>query len=443
MDLVKRAWELKQALLDFVLDAEGDLAVALESYTAEHLAQFQQQDMNQRDLVLDAFLTEGRVGDKTPLDLFVASQAELSADDRDLLARWPHAFTGLFAVVQMQPEQLELMNWLTAKHYTVKLADPRRQEETKRFRLGEIILARILPLDQATWMFTGPWVVMGNLGKPKLAVAIGNFKQNFKPYLYSDAPELLEEAWKSVERYHQDFLDFFGSDQVAFPGYQLSKKLSEFQAILSNRQLEEAGIDRSKSMAEIAAEAGMTEEDIEETAAAMGVDAGTMAKMMKSQEAVSKMVTPQIELPAEFKKAESVTVLADPRWGQMFLPTYHQVEALLQAEDWQSQKGADKLIRQYLEDPAINAFVWRKLAEQDPDRLEAVLQTVLERPDFKLQTDLDSLLTEYGKPLEPELPEIASVPLHLHNLFQEALAEVQKSKPKDKDKGKKVAKGFR
>jgi hypothetical protein len=54
---------------------------------------------------------------------------------------------------------------------------------------------------------------------------------------------------------------------------------------------------------------------------------------------------------------------------------------------------------------------------------------------------LDGLLQESQKPLKPELPEIASVPIHLHELFQEALAEVQKSKPKDKGK-KKPKKGF-
>jgi len=38
---------------------------------------------------------------------------------------------------------------------------------------------------------------MGKLGS-KLAVAIGNFKENYKTALYSDAPELLEQAWQSA-----------------------------------------------------------------------------------------------------------------------------------------------------------------------------------------------------------------------------------------------------
>jgi hypothetical protein len=153
------------------------------------------------------------------------------------------------------------------------------------------------------------------------------------------------------------------------------------------------------------------------------------------------MVTPKIELPADIKKAEQVTVLAHPRWGQMILPTYTQFKQLLETEDWQAVKGSGTLVRRYLEDQEINAFVWRRLAEDSSEPLERMLQTFLNRPEFNLQRDLDTLLKEFNKSLEPELPEIASVPLHLHELFQEALEEVNKSKSKAKTK-QKSKKGF-
>jgi hypothetical protein len=115
---------------------------------------------------------------------------------------------------------------------------------------------------------------------------------------------------------------------------------------------------------------------------------------------------------------------------------------MLEAEDWQRVNNAEKLVRKYLEDPAINAFVWHRLVEQYPTELEKVLQGVLNRPNFNIESDLDALLQEYNKPLEPELPEIASVPMHLHNLFEEAVAEVNKSKSKGKGQ-KKAGKGFK
>ncbi|UBF23584.1 hypothetical protein K9N68_17530 [Kovacikia minuta CCNUW1] len=440
--ILERSRELKQALIDYVLDADGDLAVALETFSAEQLAKSSQQGGQQQTLVIDRFLTEGKIRDKTPIDLFVESHAkELSKDDRQLLQNWQRTFIGLFAVTQILPDGFELMNWLTAKHYTVKPDSPTTQKDLERAKPGEIILTRIAPVTNEYWTFSGPFTLMGSLGKPKLAVAIGNFKDSYKGFLYSDAPELLEEAWRSVEKYHQDFLDFFGSDEITMSGYELGKKIAEFQSIIAKKQLAEAGIDESKSMAEIAEEAGIDDDEIEEMAETMGTDAKSVAAMMKSKETVTKMVTPKVELPPELKKAEKVTVLADPRWGQMFLPTYTQFKTLLETEDWQSIQGSEALVRKYLENQTFNAFIWRRLAAAYPTQLEVILQTILERPTFDLETDLDSLLQEYKKPLQPDLPEIASVPLHLHELFQEALAEVSKSKPKDKDK-KKAKKGF-
>ena len=420
------------------MEAEGELAESLETYAAQK-SRPERQDIAQRDLIIDTFLTEGKVGDKETLDIFLENQPDLSPSDRNLVSNWRRSFIALFAVIQVLPDGFELMNWLTAKHYIVKPNNPLTLEEMARFKEGEILLSRIAPITDTYWMFSGPCIPMGRLGKPKLAVAIGNFKDNYKNALYSDAPELLELAWQSVEQYHQDFLEFFGSDEVTIPGYQLNKKIEEFQEILTKRRFAAAGIDENKSLSELAEEAGMTQEEMKAAAEEAGADSKEIAQMFDSKNP-TKMVTPKVELPASLKKAEQLTALTHPRWGQIFLPTYSRFKAMLEAEDWQNIEGAEKLVRQYLEDPAINVFIWHRLAKTYPNQLEKLLQTVLQRPEFKI-SDLDALLQEYNKPLEPYLPEIASVPLHLHNLFQEALAEVNKSKPKGKGK-KKLGMGF-
>jgi hypothetical protein len=442
---LERARELKQALIEFVLEAEGDLAQSLESYVAaksrshgnRHDATYEQ------NLLIDSFMSEGQVGDKQPMDLFIESHPELSQSDRALVKSWQRSFMGLFAVTKIQPDGFELINWLTAKHYIVKPNDLVTLKEMARFKEGEILLTRIAPVTDTYWMFSGPCMPMGALGKPKLAVAIGKFKDNHKDALYSDAPDLLEQAWESVAEYHHQFIDFFGSDEVTLPGYQLNKKITELQELITKRQLAAAGIDESKSLSELAEEAGVTEDELKVAAEEAGADSAAISQLFDSSQGKTKMVTPKVELPAELKKAEQVTVFSHPRWGQMFLPTYTQFKTILESEDRNTNPTTNQLVRKYLEDPAINAFIWHRLAQLYPTQLEKVLQTFLERPEFKLDRDLDDLLQEYNKPLEPELPEIASVPMHLHNLFQEALAEVNKSQSKSKGKKKqKTGRGF-
>jgi hypothetical protein len=420
----ERAIELKQALIDFVLDAEDDLATALETYSAAQLAQVAQspaQNLMPSEMVIESFLIAGKIGDETPIDRFCQQESQLIERDRQMLKQWHRGFPGLFAVVQILPEGLELMNWLTAKHYHVQLP------QSSKLTPGEIILTFLSPV-ASQWLGSKA-VFLGKLGKPKLAVAIGNFKQCYGHYLYSDAPELLIEAWRSVERYHQDFTEFFGTDEVTLPGYQWAKQLAAFQDMLTQRQLTAAGIDSSRSLQQLAEEAGLPPEELEVIE--------QLATDNKSSETPgNKMVAPQVELPPHLKKADHVTALSHPRWGQTFLSLYSSLKATLETPT----PNTEALVLQALQDPQMNAYLWQRLAQQYPQSLEQALQAGLARPLFHL-SELNALLQEFHKPLEPVLPEIASVPLHLHELFQEALLEVSKDKSRNKVK-RKPAVGF-
>lgn len=428
-DIFQRARELKEELTDFVLDAGGKLAIALETFSADRLKGVKTTDLNQQELLIDRFLVEGRIDGKSPIDLFLST---LKSDrDRELVAGWKRGFIGLFAIEEKRDNGFQVMNWLTAKQYRVTVSDRSTLESMTRYKIGEILVAMILPVTEGEWMFSGAPTTLGSLGKAKLAVAIGNFKENYPDYLYADAPDLLELSWESVERYHRDFVDFFGADEITLSGYELNKKLTEFQTKIAKRNFEKAGIDPSKSIGELLENAALNDEEraaIEETLKTSGATKST------------KMVQPKIELPPHLKKAETVTVLAHPRWGQVFLANYHPIKKLLENPAEQERESAKKLIDVYLRSPEITYFVWEKLARHYPESLETLLQRTLARSTFSINTDLKPLLLEYGKPSEPRLPEIASVPVHLHDLFRSAYLEV--SKPKTKNSSKKTAKGF-
>jgi hypothetical protein len=351
--ILERSRELKQEAIEFVLDSEDELAIALESYVAANsqVGENRYDAAFEKNMLLDMFLTEGKIGEKTPIDLFIENKPELSQSDRHLIDNWRRSFIALFAVNQILPDGFELKNWLTDKDYTVK-SDFKTLESMAKFKLGEILLTRISPVGDNEWMFSGPCRPMGNLGKPKLAVAIGNFKDNYKRYLYSDAPDLLEEAWQSVEKYHQEFVEFFGSDEVTMPGYQLNKKIAEFQEISTKKRLAAAGIDESKSLSELAADAGISEAEIKAAAKEAGAESQDIEQLFNGNNK-TKMVMPKVELPENLKKAEQVTVLTHPRWGQMLLPTYSKFKQMLEADNWQTVPNAEKLVRNYLEDPAI------------------------------------------------------------------------------------------
>lgn len=460
------AQTLRQALLDFVLDAEAEVASALEAFTAKQLkvlANGLLRDRAQMNAAVEMFAMQESAAGKPVLDWFLAQDPSLSEGDRALVKTWRNSFIGLFTVQSIEQanapthaptnaahnlgsghaaKTFTLSNWLTSKSYSV-IPSQVELETLKRVGPNDIILTRILPLTQNQWMFSGPRVLLGKLGKPKLAVAIGNFKTHHPSDLYADAPELLETAWRSVEDEYQSFIQFFGSDEVTLPGHQLSQRLTDFQAAITQARLQSTGIDEGTSLKDLADQVGLDAAEI-----AAELPAGISEKMIHNaleKAASPEMVMPPVDVPAHLKQAGRVTVLAHPRWGQVFLADYESIKTLLgnqrshfDSPDFSSLDLTPEdllLLRQFAENPEAKAFVWERLAHQYPVQLEQCLGQILERPDFSLDKDLDIFLNLFNKPLTPELPETASVPKHLHDLFQDAVTEVYQTQPKGRGKG--------
>ena len=432
MSDIERALQLKENLIDFVYDARGAIAVALETYAADKGTK-NSYGIKQQNLTVDLFLTQGQVEDRTPLDLFIET-SNLSTQDKSLVELWQGNIIGLFEIQAIEANCYRLMNWLTAKTYKVYGHSGMPDKETSRWQPGEIILAQIAPINEHEWFFFSDRIIKGRLSQPKLAVAIGEFRDNYSEFLYADAPQLLEQAWESVAVYHQEFVDYLGSDRITMPGYKLNQKIAEIQQIISRKKLADAGIDDNKSLSELLAESGKSEEEFTQAATDLGADAEAVSSAIENKDKLS-MVTPKVDLPPEIKQAESVTVFSHPKWGQMFLPTYEKLTNLLVSENFEAAE-ANSLVRKYLEQPEANYYVWQQLKQQYPQALEKLLSSYLDSPNFSLD-ELDKLLLKYDKSSTPKLPAIASVPIHLNNLFEAAVAQVQKTKSKSKKKKKK------
>jgi hypothetical protein len=434
---LQQVGDLKQAAQTFILEADGALATALELYSADcfrHWSDANLQGVSRSSLAVDMFLTEGVVDGQSVLESFLASRPDLSLADRALVQSWEKTFSGLFVVLQAMSGRYELMNWLTEKRYWVAVSGLESAEELARLGAGEMLIARLAPAGEQTWMISGPLMLLGKLGKPKLAVAIGNFKKWFPDHLYGDAPELLEEAWQSVEAYHRDFVEFFGSDRLTLSGYELNKKLQDYQDLVTRRRLAAAGVDGTRPLQDLVDEAGISAEEMADSLAEMGAEGRQVNRLLKSRQAV-KMAMPPIQLPEELRRAEAVTVFVHPRWGQTFLSDYVRFTHLLQSQDDKAPAQLDRLTQKYLRSDDIHSYLWQCFAQEHGSPLLASLERCLDCADLTPQT-LEASLAGAGKPLTPALPEIASVPVHLNTLFQEAMQEVTQNSAKKRAKPK-------
>ncbi|MBD2327991.1 hypothetical protein [Alkalinema sp. FACHB-956] len=423
---IDRAVQLKQEIIDFIYDAEGEGAIALEQYSARQLKQPNPGNWPNRELLLTRFMVEDQTLGKPPIETFIQHHPALSPAEQQLIRSWTQAIVSLFEITEVLGEgYYQLQNWLTQRSYRVHLGHV-ASEIQARLQPQEICLVQIAPFQGDRWMALTQPVLLGRLGKPKLAVAIGNFRQCYRRYLYSDAPDLLEESWRSVEKQYHASQAFFGSSIVTLPGRQLNQRLKAFQDTLSDQQLQNAQVNAEEILENAIADAEDTLTETEN-------------RQLNSAKA-SKMVIPPMELPPTLQQAEAVTMLTHPRWGQCFLTSYASLEQYLQSGKGYSIEQAVQAFRKLLNDPAVPVFVFQHLAALYPVAVETLVQQTLEQPDFTLAR-LNDQLYAMGKPLEPELPDTASVPLHLHELFQEAFIAVSKAQAK-KTKAS-PAKGFK
>ncbi len=443
---------MKQALVDFVLDAEGEIATELEAFSAKQLGRWSNpalSGLSRSELAIDMFVTEGVVNGRSLIEWFIDNSTDLLDADKNDLQRWIASFSGLFVVSHVEeasspdaPPVYTLMNWLTEKRYRVYPVASEFSELLARMSPGEIVLARLLPVTEDAWTFSGPFTLFGKLGKPKLAVAIGNFRKWFPDSLYGDAPALKEAAWNSVRQQYDDFIEIFGGEQVTLSGYELNKKFQVFQDKTTDRKLAESGLDSAKSLKDLAVEAGVSAEEISEAIGEAGSAEGLAAKTLLESDQSLKMVMPKVSLPDEFRNAKAVSVFVHPRWGQSMLTDYVALAEKLTAADAtpETAEALDRSVAKYLEKAQVNAYVWQCIYQAHDEALTASLRRVLNNPAFEFEPDLAGVLAKYGKSQTPQMPDSASVPVHLHNLFQEALQAVGKG-AKKKGEGAKKKKG--
>ena len=127
---IEKAIQLKNTLVNFIYDAEGEIAVALETYAAEK-GKKNTYGIKQQNLTTDLFITVGMIDDKTPLEIFLEHTKDLDPQDIELIKLWQNNFIGLFEIQAIYDNYYQLMNWLTAKTYKVYRHLEMSEKETK------------------------------------------------------------------------------------------------------------------------------------------------------------------------------------------------------------------------------------------------------------------------------------------------------------------------
>lgn len=363
VSLLKKAFHTKDKLKAFGLDRFAKAYQQLCKKMIESDSSFASDPLQARALE-DFFLLEYLLPDqRTVLSHFIENAED--ATDVSLAEQWGMVIHGVFHVRQVKEDQcFELMNLVNDVSYTVR-NNPDTPIEIDK---GDYIVARLLA-HQDYHLFTGVIDRLPTRKKSEIYEIVSEIQLQEPRMAFIDNPERIEAAYNIQKEEHEDFVTFFGSDEILLEGARLEDKLKEFYHYRFFQKRLENGETIAKTFQERYHQAPLP---------------------------------PHFAFGEHLHAEKDIGVIYDLTEGLMFLVHYHAFEQIFahpeQLQTDAKGKVARQLIMSYLEDPNISMLPFQRMIQRYPEQAIAVFKHVLKRKRFDIEKDL-ALLVQRFKPM--------------------------------------------
>jgi len=334
--LLKKDDTLKEVFFKAVREEYGDPVVIIKSEDEFH--EF-----------TDNFVYSYRfTDDLTVLDRFVSETSNLSEKEKAIVLRWKDPVGGLFQVKRALPDGFVAENLINEVDYTIK---PTRIP--KKFELlaipGAFFRAKIIPVSDKEYIFSGVQEFLDIPEKEIFKIA-GSFQMKHPGLAFRDNEEKIRRGFELQEEDRKLFIEYFGSDEVLTEG----RKLPELMAGFMDYRL---------------------------------------SKIEKPLPEGYK--PPKMDFPKGLLKSKDVGIVFHELSGQHYLVNYGIILNVFQSPDEVKIQRYKRDILTYLEDQTISPYVLKKLFFKFPQNAEAIIRRILDRPEFCLEKDFDSLMDEF------------------------------------------------
>ena len=368
VSLLKQAFQTKEKLKVFGLERFAKEYQNLRKKLLETSESGEMDTLQERALE-DWFLLEHILPDhRTVLSHFI-EQAEDAADVM-LAEQWGLIIQGVFHVRSIKEEQcFELMNLVNDVVYTV-MNNPATPIQLDK---GEYIVARLLA-HQDYHLFTGVIDRLPTRKKSEIYELVSEIQLQEPRMAFIDNPERIAAAYAIQKEEREDFITFFGSDEILLRGDHLEEKLKEFY----HYRFFQKRLDNGE----------------------------TIAKTFQERYHQPPL-PPHFAFGDHLKDENDIGVIYDATEGLVFLLHFGAFEQIFaQPVDWQDEeenlteagKSARKLVLNYLEDPHITALPFQRMIARYPEQAVEVFKHVLKRKRFDLDKDFDAVIQRF-KPM--------------------------------------------
>jgi hypothetical protein len=286
----------------------------------------------------------GAAGGLAAVERFLGTQRGLSRADRDLVLDWAgNSVRGIFEVRAVARRDsageavivLNLVDDLEYRVYGLALAAGEGA--------GGFFAGTLLPLaeDDSAWLAAGD-----EIGYPKadarqvarLAIDLATRE----PDLVFRNQEKATQGWAYMRRDREEFVTFFGGDELVLPTLQAEGRLNAYYRMRRDSALAARGRHRAVS------------------------DTGETTFVM----------------PEGFFEFDTVGIIYDELDGFVVVPEYGMLQAMFADPSLAADPQHANVLRAYLREDAIPPLPLRRMAAAFPDNVDAVFRRVLGNRTF-------------------------------------------------------------
>ena len=314
----------------------------------------------------------------TVIERFIEEHQNIISDDvRQLVVGWEQVIEGLFEIKDIAGSCWRMKNLINEREYRVY---PTVDMDGFRVNAGDFFAARIVPA-QGFHIFSGAASLIESDGSDERRAAVyqtaAEIQMEHPERAFQDNQEKLQKSLQATREQYEDFVKYFGSDEVFGTGKEI---MQNYQNFFDYRIYEKKNPDTGLTPAQSYAD-----------------DTGKVYQ------------PPQVQLPKNIIRSPDVGMLCDPVEGISFLIDYRKFIDVFEYPEQQLGRGdAEDLVLSYLESDTISDVPFRRVAQKFADNFKQVISYYGNQEEF-LSCRIDDLMLEFKPDTFDKLPGIVVI----------------------------------
>jgi len=362
------------------LFAEWKSCVKRELYELEQSGQIDDRSMTIQQTTDEFIFRATHLAGKTPIQLLIERQKAMSDRQKQRLLRWDRdTFFGQFLVGEIELPFIDATDLASDRAYRLEVTKP---EALGSLKSNDLLFSRVTPWDDH-WLLSGIQHRFEGAGKDQSLVSKLRQEARSRPsyrHIDNDEPSI-KEGFKAQEGQYQAWMALFGQEELLFEdGLDLGAAMNRFHRYWNDEMiLPDSGLTR------------------------------TQLYRQNHGHALPEMKFP---LPDQLLEAKDTAVVFDQKHGMAFYVGYGLFRSAFEDQEPLTPEQIQR-VWDYLISESTDYWLFQRMRDQYPERVQYVFRKVLKNEQFQLDRDFDPILGKFKgesmrRPLRPMIMMIDS-----------------------------------